>query len=441
MFFPPIEELATTDIISVPVQASLKEALQQMALRKVRNIIVKEESGGFGLLTATDLVRLRFTLPNMEIAVGDVEYQPLPCIVKDKNILDVLEQFDGSRGYAAVVDTSGSLYGIVSNTDILSSLDPQLMLQRQYLRDLLHRHEVKKMPHSTRLSEVLILLDEPDDAVIVTNQGKGVGIVTTHDAINILQRNISLSDPVHLHMSTPLHTVTYDLTVGEAVATLREKHFKRLVVEDSSNGEIIGIITQKDLIGVAYSRWVDLIRHHALEMREIINILERKAERLEQIAATDPLTGAANRARFEELLHAEQHRHNRAPDTPFSFIMFDIDRFKLINDTWGHNEGDLVLKGIVNGVRKYLRTTDILGRWGGEEFSVLLPQTDLQEAQLVAEKIRKSLAKTEFGRAGSITASFGVAESQAGEPIMDLIGRADDALYRAKQQGRNRVAV
>lgn len=439
MLFPRIEELATTGIVSVPEDASVSEALVQMSKSRVRTIVVREAAGGYGLLTAPDLVRLRFARPNLGFAIRDTGYRQLPCIAIGTNILDVLEAFEKSHGYAAVVDGSGGLYGIVSSTDILGSLDPQLMLQRQHLRDLLRRHEIKQAPHDAPLGEVLPRLTEPDDAVIVSEAGRRAGILTTYDAIRLLQVEAPLDDPVSRHMSSPLHTVSLDLTVGEAVASLREKHFKRLVVEDPGSGEVIGIITQNDLIGVAYSRWADLMRHHERELREMIGMLERKTARLEQIAATDPLTGAANRARFEELLLTEQHRHERAPEIPFSVLLFDIDRFKRINDTWGHKEGDLVLKGVAEQVRSQLRSIDTLARWGGEEFTVLLPQTGAEEARVVAEKIRHALEQTAFGQAGQVTASFGVAMCRADESGSALIGRADDALYRAKRLGRNRV--
>jgi PleD family two-component response regulator len=171
------------------------------------------------------------------------------------------------------------------------------------------------------------------------------------------------------------------------------------------------------------------MRHHEQELREIIGMLENKTARLEQIAATDLLTGAANRARFEERLLAEQQRHDRAPGIAFSVLLFDVDRFKQINDAWGHAQGDLVLKGIVQQVNSLLRTIDTLARWGGEEFAVLLPQTDAAQAQ------------ADFGKVGQVTASFGVAECQAGEAAAALLERADGALYRAKRNGRNRVEV
>lgn len=439
MFFPPIEELATTDIVSLREQLPLSMALQQMSQGRVRTIVVENEAGGYGLLTASDLVRLRLEQPDLDIPIRDAGYHALPCVTKGNNILDALDALETPHGYAAVVDEAGGLCGIVSNTDILGSLDPNLMLQRQCLRDLLRRHVIKKAPHDTPLGEVLIHLVEPDDAVIVAEGDKGVGIVTTYDAIRLLHDRAALGDPVSRHMSTPLHTVTFDLTVSEAVATLREKHFKRLVVEDPANGDIVGIITQKDLIGVAYSRWVDLIRHHALELHEIIRVLESKTAQLEQAAATDPLTGAANRARFEELLHTEMRRHDRVPDLPFSVLLFDIDSFKRVNDTWGHNQGDAVLKGVVQHVRGQLRSIDTLARWGGEEFAVLLPQTGAAEARVVAEKIRRTIEAVEFAQVGRMSASFGVAMYQTGETGPALLGRADDALYRAKRNGRNRV--
>lgn len=440
MLFPQIEELATTGIVSVREDAPVSAALQQMSRCKLHTIVIEEASGGFGMLTAPDLVRLRFALPSLDIAIRDVAYHRLACIAKGKNILDVLDAFENSHGYVAVVDGAGGLYGIVSNTDILGSLDPQLMLQRQCLRDLLRRHEIKQAPHDAPLGEVLTHLVELDDAVIVVEAGRQVGIVTTYDAIRLLQNEVALNDPVARHMSAPLYTVSVDLTVGEALATLREKHFKRLVVEDGG-GEVVGIITQKDLIGVAYSRWADLMRHHEQELREIIGMLESKTARLEQMASTDPLTGAANRARFEERLLTEQQRHDRAPGMPFSVLLFDIDRFKRVNDTWGHPQGDLVLKGIVQQVQSQLRSIDTLARWGGEEFAVLLPQTDAAEARAVAEKLRLAVAQAAFGQAGRVTVSFGVATCQAGESGAVLLERADEALYRAKRNGRNRVEV
>jgi diguanylate cyclase (GGDEF)-like protein len=129
-----------------------------------------------------------------------------------------------------------------------------------------------------------------------------------------------------------------------------------------------------------------------------------------------------------------------------SLLVLDIDFFKKINDEWGHPEGDKVLHAVVQVIRGRLRSTDILARFGGEEFIVLMPHTDLEQAQIVAETLRQCIAEahTQPGLAQPrpVTASFGVATLRPDEThLSDLIRRADIALYEAKRKGRNRVEV
>jgi diguanylate cyclase (GGDEF)-like protein len=164
---------------------------------------------------------------------------------------------------------------------------------------------------------------------------------------------------------------------------------------------------------------------------------------LSQVARTDPLTGLMNRRamleRFEyQLSHYQRNR------IPFAILLGDIDHFKQINDTCGHAEGDRVLISIAEKIRENLRSQDLLARWGGEEFLILLPDTDLEGGITVAEKIRLQVARSDFGgeRKGlALTISFGVACYLSEQRIDDCVRAADEALYRAKQQGRNRVVA
>lgn len=163
-----------------------------------------------------------------------------------------------------------------------------------------------------------------------------------------------------------------------------------------------------------------------------------RAEIMEQIALTDALTGIANRRQLEQLLRreiliAERYHH------PFSVILFDIDHFKQVNDTFGHEAGDTVLKGVADLVNTNLRAIDVLGRWGGEEFLTLTPDTTVQQALQLAERLRQRIEGVDIAPAGKITASFGVATYQSKESPPDLVRRADQALYKAKEGGRNRV--
>ncbi len=168
------------------------------------------------------------------------------------------------------------------------------------------------------------------------------------------------------------------------------------------------------------------------------DITDRK--RIEEISITDRLTGIYNRVRLDEVLKDEHERFKRYGD-PFSVILFDIDHFKNINDTHGHLIGDKVLKEIAQLTRRMVRATDVPGRWGGEEFLIVSPHSDQEGAKQLAEKLRLAIAEHDFGRAGRITASFGVATVDAQTTPDSLLKAVDDALYHAKENGRNRVSI
>ncbi len=164
------------------------------------------------------------------------------------------------------------------------------------------------------------------------------------------------------------------------------------------------------------------------------------AETMTQLANTDALIQIANRRKLDEIIVREINRTTRYSQS-LSVIMFDIDKFKQVNDTYGHDIGDSVLKEVARTVQGLLRTTDILGRWGGEEFLVVAPQTDSAQACRLAERLRQVIALCPFERVGSITASFGIAQYRSQESQEDWLKRADNALYTAKQGGRNQVAA
>jgi len=156
-------------------------------------------------------------------------------------------------------------------------------------------------------------------------------------------------------------------------------------------------------------------------------------------ADLDFLTGSMNRRGLVRGIEAEMDacvRHG----TRFSLILLDLDDFKRINDRRGHDVGDLVLQGVVRLMRQQLRKNDLLGRWGGEEFILILPHTRLSEAAIMAERLRSSLAQQVFSRDVVVTASFGVTEYRSGEALNDLIQRVDQTQYQAKRS-KNCVVV
>ncbi|HWJ93660.1 MAG TPA: GGDEF domain-containing protein, partial [Telluria sp.] len=166
--------------------------------------------------------------------------------------------------------------------------------------------------------------------------------------------------------------------------------------------------------------------------------LMQSMAQLDQLAGTDALTGAWNRRHFHEVLPQELERAARYGH-PLSLLMIDLDLFKSINDRFGHIAGDHVLQQVADCVRANLRKVDSLTRWGGEEFIVLLPDTTSDNAVLLAERIRASIAARPVEGAGHITTSIGVAQLGANESWEQWLARADAALYAAKNAGRNRV--
>lgn len=182
-----------------------------------------------------------------------------------------------------------------------------------------------------------------------------------------------------------------------------------------------------------------------LKVARLVKRLEEANERLAELATYDDLTGVLNRRTILANLDAEFQRSRRY-DRALSFFMMDLDDFKSVNDTYGHAAGDSVLNGIVECLRSSLRTTDVLGRYGGEEFCVILPETTILRAVQVAERVRDSVEHSSFNLDGqSIFLTLSIGVSTLRNPMHtkadDLIKEADSALYEAKRSGKNRVVI
>jgi diguanylate cyclase (GGDEF)-like protein len=173
----------------------------------------------------------------------------------------------------------------------------------------------------------------------------------------------------------------------------------------------------------------------ALENARLHRIVERQA-------LVDGLTGLANRRQADETLATELVRAERT-GSPVALILADVDDFKAVTDRHGHPSGDMVLRDLAATLRETVREIDTAARWGGEEFAVVLPGTDLEGAAHVAERLRVALAEREMlsviGEPLHVTASFGVAASSSSTTLAQLVGIADEALYRAKRTGKDRV--
>jgi len=190
---------------------------------------------------------------------------------------------------------------------------------------------------------------------------------------------------------------------------------------------------------------VSLIGGKISSIRRELNVSRKKLQSsltvIREMAIHDDLTGFYNRSHLMDLIESENNRSVRTGSI-FSLVMMDIDKFKKINDTHGHQTGDQVLRTFAAVIRSILRKTDFCGRYGGEEFLIVLTQTDLQAAKLFAERIRDCVENSFFpdlGPDSRVTVSIGLAEHRTQEDIEKTISRADEFLYKAKKGGRNRV--
>lgn len=233
--------------------------------------------------------------------------------------------------------------------------------------------------------------------------------------------------------------------------TIEVEVFTKIVLDEEKNHVFIygrtSDISQRKQIELQLRKEMrhkkDIIKKLVIyeeQVSQILNELNEKNETLRNIANTDELTGAYNRHYFDKVIITELERNNRYYES-LSLIIFDIDHFKKVNDTWGHSTGDEVLVKVANNIKENIRKPDVFIRWGGEEFTILLPQTNLDGAIVVANKLRVLLENLEHPNVGKVTASFAVAERLSGEIFENWFQRLDSALYKAKDSGRNCVVA
>jgi len=182
------------------------------------------------------------------------------------------------------------------------------------------------------------------------------------------------------------------------------------------------------------------------ETSQEVDQLRNNLEKVREEAMTDSLTGVANRKRFDESMR-KGRRDADVKGEAFSLIMCDIDHFKRFNDTWGHQTGDQVIRFVAACLSRFSKDYHVVARYGGEEFGIVLPNTSIEEARIIAEKVRtmveskRLLRKSTNEDLGNITVSLGVSQYRNSESVECLIERCDTNLYKSKQTGRNRITV
>ncbi len=220
-----------------------------------------------------------------------------------------------------------------------------------------------------------------------------------------------------------------------------------IVKQLQQNSQILSIIENLfikiffvGLINILLLRYLfNLIKNQESTKEQLFREFEQLQIDTKKLAFQDTLTGAATRLKFDETLKDLINIASRFKEQKFTAIMIDIDNFKKVNDTYGHDYGDLVLKSVANVVKEHIRKTDTFARWGGEEFVILSPMNNLKDSFTFANKIRELISNINFEKLDHITCSFGLTEFRQGDTEQSLMKRADELLYKAKQNGKNRV--
>jgi diguanylate cyclase (GGDEF)-like protein len=182
------------------------------------------------------------------------------------------------------------------------------------------------------------------------------------------------------------------------------------------------------------------VQEHINVLRRENSLLKIEKEILLKKSTTDPLTGLCNRIKIQEIfLHEQQHFIQNGDQ--LSMILLDLDNFKAINDRFGHNIGDKYLQALSKTLKQTFRTVDIIGRWGGEEFIILLPKTSLDAAKETAARLKEQINSIKCPKLGLQTASYGLTTLMENDTLSSFVGRADKALFTAKEAGKNRIEV
>jgi len=441
MMFPKMYEIATKDVVKVDCKICLKDAIEILKKSHHGNIIVTKDKKYY-LFSADDLIKLKLSDSKLDKKLEDIPLVMIPQIDKDLSVIDAMELINSGTTMMCIVENDSSLFGIVTNADIISSMDPETLVQNLKIKDYIKKQTTIPFvdKNQTILEAISIMHNDATDFLIISDNNIPKGIFTSKDVILIISNNIGLNNKIDVFCSCPLQTIPENFTIKEAVDYVKKKHFKRIVAVDE-NRKITGIISQQDLISFSYGHWASMMKIYQDELIELNRILKEKSEKLQLLATTDMLTTLYNRYMFTELFNKFLENKKRDSENKLILALIDIDNFKLINDTYGHNIGDEVLKSISNLLLSNLRASDVCARWGGEEFVILLTNTDIQIGFTTIDKLRVAISTLNHSFEGKVTVSIGLTEISKNDTLLSGVKKADDALYKSKENGKNQVNI
>jgi diguanylate cyclase (GGDEF)-like protein/PAS domain S-box-containing protein len=427
--FKKAEQIMNRNIISVDEKDMLSNAVSLMAKNRISCILVMKGKKPIGIITERDITK---AIAEDTISNGVLEIMKSPMLTthKDLNLFDATRLMDENKARSlTVVDHHGIAIGIITKSDIIKNLRADYIT---VLKNMLR--EKSKALIESELKYRTLVEQSLEGILIVQN-----GLIKFANPTLLKNLNYVESEMVGKDILRFLYPDDRDM-LTENLRKLSEHQLidSSLELRMAHKNEE-GIYMEVLLTQIQYEDDPAIL----VTLRNITERKKAEAE-LKRLVITDDLTGLFNQRYFYTQITKESERakrHNR----PLSLILIDIDLFKDFNDTYGHWEGDFVLKKIGEIILKNVRDIDMPFRYGGEEFTVILPDTNHEDAIIVAERIRKAIAQNVFypftldgwPDVVSKTVSIGITEFREQDDMKSFVKRADNALYQAKNRGRN----
>jgi diguanylate cyclase (GGDEF)-like protein len=394
------------DLVGASRDETIKDVLSKMVEHQISAVPILENGVAVGVITEKDVLKLANDMVSLQERVGEYMSSPVIFSKLETRLIDVVQTMNRRNIRRLVVeDEDGLAAGMITHRDLVRNLEGDY---NQFLeRKLRHSKDVFNL-----LPEMLFeVIDMGDDQLVVWANEK----VLSRFGKQIIDHSMTELVPREKWRDI------YDVLINQR--KVEDVRFKR----DECTYEFSGFYLPVD---------------KAAERGRIELILRDITEEV-VLATTDPLTKIYNRRYINEFLTMETERSRRS-QKEFAVVLADVDDFKRVNDTYGHLSGDVVLRAIVGGIISGTRQYDIVGRYGGEEFLIIMPEIDKLAAVDVADRMRRNIENLEIeildGDKVTVTASFGIAIfDEDGISPDDLLVKADERLYKAKWEGKNRV--
>ena len=352
-----------------------------------------------------------------------------------QNSLRIYNSADDRKKFLNKLQKRGHISNYELTLQDKDSLPVSVMLSATFDNDIITgmMMDIREAKASRKEIEKLSkVVEQIDDSVMITDK---TGMITYANKAFFDETGYTKEDVIG---STPrvLKSGKYDVAFYKKLwaTILRGDIYKDTLINKKKNGDLY---YEKKTITPLKDDENNLIGF--VSSGKDVTLETMMHQEMEHLASIDKLTGIYNRHKFEELFSLEAERARRF-SSPLSLILLDIDHFKSVNDTYGHDIGDDVLKHLSSIIKSNIRQIDIFARWGGEEFLVLSPGTNLTEVKTFAEKLRLAVEQASFPSVDNVTVSIGLSEFETGDTFSNLFKRADKALYFAKNNGRNQVS-